>query len=135
MNWIQLVGAFVLGLLTFFGYGLYLHYRSNKEIEQELIEEEQFIIQILEVMLLFGIEYEDITLFVIPTEIKGVLALKVAFHEEDNDIIEYAMCKGKEISLISPSEWAFVLGGDGVKAVPCLEDLDDIEGYFDAEEG
>ena len=127
MIW-NLMVAFLLGALSFLGFGFYLNYRQEKAIQDEIKEEEQFIVRTLETMLLFGVEYEDITLFVIPTEIKGILALKVAFHEEDEDIIEYAIAQGKEITLINPSEWAYVLGDEGVRAVPCLEDLED---YFD----
>ena len=147
MKWLELAAAYGLGLMTTVGYGIYLSRRDevleddfDDEEEEEPSEEEDDIIRIIEAIIFFGVEYEDITFFLIHTEIRGIMAIKIVFHEldeeteEEKDIIYYAIADGIEISLVNHSQWAFILGREGVKAVPCIEDLADIEDWNDPEE-
>jgi hypothetical protein len=136
MNWLYFISGIGAGVAVVVAYDFYLYYKNNKLVEDALDSEQQTIVNIIEAILFLDIEYDDITTFVIPTQYKGVVAVKVAFHEEDNDVIQFAMVKGKEVTLLTPNEWAFILGDEGVRSVPCLEDLDDLEdGYFEFDDG
>jgi len=135
MNWLQLSVGFGLGILAVIGYEIYLNYKEDRDIDEELEQERDFIMNIIETILFVGIQYDDITTIVVPTETMGVLAVKIVFHREEDDVIEYAIVKGKEVFLVNMNQWAYMLGDEGVRAVPCSEDLDDLDdGYYEIDE-
>ena len=135
MIWWQLAAGFGLGVLAVIGYEFYLNYKEDRDIDKELEQERNFIIDVIESILFLGVSYDDITTIVAPTETMGVVAVKIVFHQEDEDVIEYAIVKGKEVFLVNASQWAYILGDEGVRAIPCMEDLDDLDdGYYEIDE-
>ena len=135
MIWWQLAAGFGLGVLAVIGYEVYLNYKEDRDIDKELEQERNFIIDVIESILFLGVSYDDITTIVAPTETMGVVAVKIVFHQDDEDVIEYAIVKGKEVFLVNASQWAYILGDEGVRAIPCMEDLDDLDdGYYEIDE-
>jgi hypothetical protein len=135
MSWLQVGTGFGLGVIATIGYGFYIKYQENKEIDEELEQEEQFIINVIESILFLGVEYDDVTTIVAPTETMGVVAIKIVFHQENEDVIKYAVVKGKEVFLVNASQWAYILGEEGVRAIPCMEDLDGLDdGYYEIDD-
>jgi hypothetical protein len=146
----HLIGGFTLGVASVVAWGVYLN-RRDLEIEldeiteyspeEENIDEESYrITRILESILFADMEYDGMTIFLSRTEVEGLQAVKLVLHdfnektEEEFDTIHYALVDGLEVSLVTFKQWASVLGADAVRSIPCMDDLDDIEGFFDATE-
>lgn len=130
---LQLLAGGIVGAGAILAIGWWAGHREDRMIEAFLQEEEDTLIKMFELMLL-GFEDESVTGFIVTSPVeKGVLALKMIIHQEDQDVIVYARADGFDISLVSFQEWAAIATYEVVQAIPCVEDFDDDDWEDDEE--